>query len=312
MRSTTSWTGSRTSSARAGTASWWWRPPTRVSWCARDARGSRSRVATRTPCSRSRAAPRSWRWARACPSGAAARWRSRSTCRARSRTCSSTPSWTSCTCTSRSRPARHRRRCATRGRSTWGASTGPRSACSPPRWPGGWWSCSSAASTAAGQLHRHPRARGALLPRRLPLIPPGADLLHRADAESDGAPEIVFSAEEERGALRLFLRALRRLSVELDWRATIWLRDPATAPAVTLPRRLRDRVQLAGPGDGSEAQHLARAGSWWRPPRARRPRRSSCCARWPAARCRWWRACRSTRRRCATASWDCSSSRATR
>ena len=91
------------------------------------------------------------------------------------------------------------------------------------------------------------------------LIHPGADLLHRADAESDGVPEIVFSAEEERGALRLFLRALRRLSVELDWRATIWLRDPATAPAVSLPRRLRDRVQLAGPGDGSEAQHLARA-----------------------------------------------------
>ena len=91
------------------------------------------------------------------------------------------------------------------------------------------------------------------------LIHPGADLLHRPGADDDGVPEIVFSAEEERGALRLFLRALRRLSVELDWRATIWLRDPATAPAVSLPRRLRDRVELAGPADGSEAQHLARA-----------------------------------------------------
>ena len=69
----------------------------------------------------------------------------------------------------------------------------------------------------------------------------------------------MFSAEEERGALRLFLRALRRLSTDLDWRATVWLRDPATAPAVSLPRRLRDRVRLAGPADGSEAQHLARA-----------------------------------------------------
>ena len=91
------------------------------------------------------------------------------------------------------------------------------------------------------------------------LIHPGADLLHRAGSETDAVPEIVFSAEEERGALRLFVRALRRLSVELDWRATIWLRDPATAPAVSLPRRLRDRVELAGPANGSEAQHLARA-----------------------------------------------------
>jgi hypothetical protein len=69
----------------------------------------------------------------------------------------------------------------------------------------------------------------------------------------------VFSAEEERGALRLFLRALRKLPVEENWHATIWLRDPAAAPAVTLPRRLRDRVALAGPADGSEAQYLAHA-----------------------------------------------------
>src|SRR3954470_13821145 len=90
------------------------------------------------------------------------------------------------------------------------------------------------------------------------VIHPGADLLPRPEAQT-GAPEIVFSAEEERGALRLFLRALRRLPTDVDWRATIWLRDPASAPAVTLSRRLRERVRLAGPADGSEAQHLARA-----------------------------------------------------
>jgi predicted metal-dependent phosphoesterase TrpH/glycosyltransferase involved in cell wall biosynthesis len=90
------------------------------------------------------------------------------------------------------------------------------------------------------------------------IIRPGADLLQRPDTH-DGPPEIVFSAEEERGALRLFLRALRRLPTDLDWRATIWLRDPASAPAVSLSRRLRERVRLAGPADGSEAQHLARA-----------------------------------------------------
>jgi predicted metal-dependent phosphoesterase TrpH/glycosyltransferase involved in cell wall biosynthesis len=90
------------------------------------------------------------------------------------------------------------------------------------------------------------------------IVPPGADLLHRA-RPSGGPPEIVFSAEEERGALRLFLRALRRLPSEPDWKATIWLRDAASAPAISLSRRLRERVRLAGPGDGSEAQHLARA-----------------------------------------------------
>jgi glycosyltransferase involved in cell wall biosynthesis len=90
------------------------------------------------------------------------------------------------------------------------------------------------------------------------VIRPGADLLQRPRA-GDAPPEIVFSAEEERGALRLFLRALRRLPIERDWRATVWLRDPASAPAISLSRRLRERVRLAGPADGSEAQHLARA-----------------------------------------------------
>jgi predicted metal-dependent phosphoesterase TrpH/glycosyltransferase involved in cell wall biosynthesis len=90
------------------------------------------------------------------------------------------------------------------------------------------------------------------------VIRPGADL-HKRPAVGGGPPEIVLSMEEERGALRLFLRALRRLPDELDWRATVWLRDPAAAPSVTLSRRMRERVKLAGPADGSEAQHLARA-----------------------------------------------------
>ena len=90
------------------------------------------------------------------------------------------------------------------------------------------------------------------------VIRPGADLHARGD-KTDGPPEIVFSDEEERGALRLFLRALRRLPTDLDWRATIWLREPASTTAPTLSRRMRERVTLAGPGDGSEAQHLSRA-----------------------------------------------------
>jgi glycosyltransferase involved in cell wall biosynthesis len=95
-------------------------------------------------------------------------------------------------------------------------------------------------------------------PGEYDVIHPGADLLHRPEP-SGAPPEIVFSAEEERGALRIFLRALRRLPVDHEWMATIWLRDPAAAPAITLPRRLRERVRLAGPADGSEAQHLTRS-----------------------------------------------------
>jgi hypothetical protein len=91
------------------------------------------------------------------------------------------------------------------------------------------------------------------------VIHPGADLLERARTKEAGPPEIVFSDAEERGALRIFIRALRRLPRELDWRATIWLHDPASASAPTLSRRLRERVTLAGPANGSEAQHLARA-----------------------------------------------------
>ena len=90
------------------------------------------------------------------------------------------------------------------------------------------------------------------------VIRPGADT-QASPGAGEGPPEIVFCAEEERGALRLFLRALRKLPVELDWTATIWLRDPASFTPPTLSRRLRDRVRFAGPVDGSEAQHLARA-----------------------------------------------------
>jgi predicted metal-dependent phosphoesterase TrpH len=91
------------------------------------------------------------------------------------------------------------------------------------------------------------------------VIHPGADTSGRPDARREGPPEIVFSDAEERGALRLFIRALRRLPRDIDWQATIWLHDPAAAPAPALSRRMRERVRLAGPADGSEAQHLARA-----------------------------------------------------
>ena len=96
-------------------------------------------------------------------------------------------------------------------------------------------------------------------PGRCEVIRPGADLAGSID-RGDGPPEILYSMEEERGALRIFLRALRKLRTELDWTATVWVRDPgAIAAPPQLPKRLRDRVRFASPADGSEAQHLCRA-----------------------------------------------------
>jgi predicted metal-dependent phosphoesterase TrpH/glycosyltransferase involved in cell wall biosynthesis len=113
-------------------------------------------------------------------------------------------------------------------------------------------------------------------PGQYTVVPPGADLIERAGgggATSDeptgdpdagtaqgATPEILYSADEDRGALRVLLRGLRKLPVEAPWTATIWLRDPAAvASPLQLPRRLRDRVRLAGPADGTEAEHFARA-----------------------------------------------------
>ena len=143
------------------------------------------------------------------------------------------------------------------------------------------------------------------------VIHPGADLLQRAGDEG-GPPEIVFSDEEERGALRLFIRALRRLPTDLDWRATIWLHDPARRRRAALSRRLRERVRSPGPPTAPRRSTSRAPRSPWRRRPARRRRRSSSCAPWRAARCPWCRGCRSTRSSCATASSARCSSRATR
>jgi glycosyltransferase involved in cell wall biosynthesis len=90
------------------------------------------------------------------------------------------------------------------------------------------------------------------------VIHPGADLVERRHrAPGREIVDIVYSVEEERAALRLFLRALRRLSPALPWRATIWSRERGLQPA--LPRSIRDRVRFTGPSEGSEAQALASA-----------------------------------------------------
>jgi hypothetical protein len=117
-----------------------------------------------------------------------------------------------------------------------------------------------------GRLDARTAAFGAtrdLICRHFPgeyeVIPPGADLVERPHRPGQEMVDILFSMEEERSALRVFLRALRRLPPQLPWHATIWSRLPSDLGSLTLPRALRQRVTLAGPADGSEAQHLARS-----------------------------------------------------
>jgi predicted metal-dependent phosphoesterase TrpH/glycosyltransferase involved in cell wall biosynthesis len=91
------------------------------------------------------------------------------------------------------------------------------------------------------------------------VIRPGADLAPRPEREEREIVEILLCLEEERAALRFFLRAIRRLPAELPWHVTVWSRLPGAEPAVPLPRAIRDRVRFVGPEGGSQAQHLAAA-----------------------------------------------------
>src|SRR3954451_16826586 len=106
-------------------------------------------------------------------------------------------------------------------------------------------------------------ATGELLQRFFPghyqLIRPGADIARPVlGAVPAGRVRIVHCAEEERGALRLLLRALRRLPEDLDWEGVIWFDGP-TDPLARVSRKLRERLRVVRPSDGEPAEFLAGA-----------------------------------------------------
>jgi glycosyltransferase involved in cell wall biosynthesis len=106
------------------------------------------------------------------------------------------------------------------------------------------------------------RATGELLNRYFPgpydLIRPGADRADPALPRTKGRARIVYIAREERGALRLFLRSLRRMPEQIDWEAVVWSDAP---PDLTTraSKRVRERVRLVGPSDGPEEAFIAGA-----------------------------------------------------
>jgi glycosyltransferase involved in cell wall biosynthesis len=106
------------------------------------------------------------------------------------------------------------------------------------------------------------RSTGELLGRYFPgpyeLIPPGAERAEPALPRSEGRSRIAYIAREERGALRLFLRSLRRLPDDLDWEAVVWSAVPGDL-TTRVSKRVRERVRLVGPPDGAEEAFIAGA-----------------------------------------------------
>jgi glycosyltransferase involved in cell wall biosynthesis len=101
-----------------------------------------------------------------------------------------------------------------------------------------------------------------LLDRAFPadyeVIGPGADVSD--PAPFDGRVRIGFADDEERGALRLFLRALRRLDDDAPFEVTV---RSARGPSSSTPLRagLRRHVHFADSGDPFAGAHIAVAGS---------------------------------------------------
>jgi hypothetical protein len=96
-------------------------------------------------------------------------------------------------------------------------------------------------------------------PGEYELIGEGVDLGRFAPAgRRRGVVEIAFVAGEERAALRLFMRAVRRLPIERDWRATVW--SPRSVdPLPRINRALRDRISFKSGRSADLASVLARA-----------------------------------------------------
>ncbi len=92
------------------------------------------------------------------------------------------------------------------------------------------------------------------------LLRPGAAAVEREQrAPGEGAAlRIAFADQEERGALRLFLRALRRLPDDVEWSATVFS-PTGKAPTGALRSRVRDRVTVVTAAEQSEDDVLAQA-----------------------------------------------------
>ncbi len=87
------------------------------------------------------------------------------------------------------------------------------------------------------------------------VIVPGAEVTEEREQQQCDPVELLFVADEERAALRVFLRALRTLPREPTWRATVLSSRSLTGPT-TLSRELRERVRFVEAGELSLTRAL--------------------------------------------------------
>jgi glycosyltransferase involved in cell wall biosynthesis len=85
----------------------------------------------------------------------------------------------------------------------------------------------------------------------------GADTVGRDESRPDAPLHIAFVDHEDRQALRLFLRAIRRLPAEPAWRATVF--TPVGARTSALRSRVRDHIEVVTADETSEAAVLVSA-----------------------------------------------------
>jgi predicted metal-dependent phosphoesterase TrpH/glycosyltransferase involved in cell wall biosynthesis len=100
---------------------------------------------------------------------------------------------------------------------------------------------------------------GRYFPAAYRVVAPGADPQPaRAPRAADEPVRIGFVEREERGALRLFLRALRRLDEAQPWEAIV-ASDRGPSSSTPLRASLRERVRFLPRTDGGEEETLAQA-----------------------------------------------------
>ncbi len=102
------------------------------------------------------------------------------------------------------------------------------------------------------------RATRDLIQRYFPgeyeVIVPGAQA--GVPREQPDPVDVTMIVGEERAAVRVFLRALRHLPRDLDWRARVWSSRPLAAPA-SLSRELREHVEFVDKESMTQSQALA-------------------------------------------------------
>jgi glycosyltransferase involved in cell wall biosynthesis len=106
----------------------------------------------------------------------------------------------------------------------------------------------ASSKAAAGLLNRY-------FPGSYELTPPGVDPVQPVQDDS-GPFRITFCAREEKGAMRIFLRALRRLPGHIDWTATIWSDEPGEV-VLRVSKAISDRIKVIGPDQASIGELLS-------------------------------------------------------